>query len=267
MKNFPFLLSVLLLTMISNPALAKKGKQQTVAKKEQQQKAAIKAWKKRKNKMKPLQLKALVEENQQLKMDNQQLQEEVKFTQAELQKLIKLKAKIDALCKQRGLQRKNRAKDSVMANEGSDSWQAGNVLEEEDYADLETLFTPQSPAATESQADREGPDGLSKDDWAVDKNGKYYIKGLAFKVQIGASRQYDLSDVLAGEKTQQLFEQEQLKGLNLYTLGHFKGYWKANKFKKALRAMGLKDAWIVAFRDGKRVPLKTVLKEVLHQPK
>ena len=254
---------MLLLTTISSPALAKKGKQQTVAKKDKHQKAAIKAWKQRKNQMKPWQLKALVEANQQLKMDNQQLQEEVKFTQEELQRLIKLKAKIDALRKQRGLQRKKSATDRVMDNEGSDSWQAGNVLEEEDYADLEALFSPQPPNATESQADKEGPDGLSKDDWAVDKNGKYYIKGVIFKVQIGASRQYDLSDVLAGEKTQKFFEQEQLKGLNLYTLGHFKGYWKANKFKKALRAMGLKDAWIVAFRDGKRVPLEAVLKEVL----
>ncbi len=261
MKKFSIVLTALLFVPVSSPAWAKKDKHQ---------KAVLKEWKKRKHDMQPLQLKDLVEENHRLKMDNQQLQEEVKFLQEELQKLIKLKVKIDALRKQRGLQRKKSSTDSVRDNAGSNSWQAGNALEDEDYADLETLFSPQQPNAVGSQAGSNyylapGMEGPGKDDWSVDENGKYYIKGLIFKVQIGAYRKRDLSDVVEGKKPQEIFEQEQSGGINLYTLRQFRDYWKADKFKKELRAMGLKDAWIVAFRDGKRVPIKTVLKEVFKQ--
>ena len=258
MKKFPILFSALLLTMISSPALAKKNKQQ---------KAEIKEWQQRKDAIQPLQLKDLVEENHRLKTGNQKLEEE-------LAKLVKLKVKIDALCKQRGIQGKASAADSVMGKEGSNNLQAGSSLEDADYAALlEDLFSLQQPNAVGSQAGSNyylapgmvGPDGFSKDDWAVDENGEYYLKGLIFKVQIGAYRQRDLSDVLEGAKPQEAFEQEQSEGINLYTLRHFRAYGKANKFKKELRAMGLKDAWIVAFRDGKRVPLKAVLQEVLKQ--
>ena len=264
MKKFPILLSALLLTTISSPALAKKNKQQ---------KAEIKEWQQRKDALQPWQLKDLVEENHRLKTGNQQLAEEVKLTKEELAQLLKLKVKIDALRKQRGIQGKASAADRVMGEAGSDNLQAGSTLEAEDYADLEALFSPQQPNAAESQAGSNvyvaqgmaGPDGFSKDDWAVGAKGEYYLKGLIFKVQIGAYRQLDLRDVLEGEKLQEAFEQEQSEGINLYTLMHFRNYGKANKFKKELRAMGLKDAWIVAFRDGKRVPLKAVLQEVLQQ--
>ena len=47
----------------------------------------------------------------------------------------------------------------------------------------------------------------------------------------------------------------------------FRDYWQADKFKKELRAMGLKDAFVVAFQDGARVPLKTVLPTVTEQKK
>ena len=49
----------------------------------------------------------------------------------------------------------------------------------------------------------------------------------------------------------------------MYTLRHFRNYWQANSFKKELRAMGCKDAWVVAFKDGKRLPLKEVLQDVV----
>ena len=50
-----------------------------------------------------------------------------------------------------------------------------------------------------------------------------------------------------------------------YTLGEFRDYWEADKFKKYLREMGVKDAWIVPYKDGKRVPIKDVL-EGVRQP-
>jgi hypothetical protein len=47
------------------------------------------------------------------------------------------------------------------------------------------------------------------------------------------------------------------------TLGNFRDYWEADKFKKYLRDMGVKDAWIVPFKDGQRVDIKEVLEGVV----
>ena len=38
---------------------------------------------------------------------------------------------------------------------------------------------------------------------------------------------------------------------------------EADTFKKYLREMGVKDAWIVSFKDGQRVPIKDVLEGVI----
>ena len=219
MKKFTIILMALLFATVGNyPVLAKKRQKTEL----QQQKAEIKAWKKRKSAMKPLQLKDLVEENHRLKDQNQKLVEEAKFVREALEaELITLRMRL----------------------EGQKDEQRRQIKES-----LDNL--PQL-------------DGLCQDDWATDKHGKFYIKGLIFKVQIGAYKKRDLRKILEGKKTQGVFEQEQLKGINMYTLGHFRDYWKANQFKKELRAMGLKDAWVVPFKEGKRVPLKEVLQKVV----
>ena len=77
--------------------------------------------------------------------------------------------------------------------------------------------------------------------------------GVVFKVQIGAYKDVNLS-----EDNSNSFGAE--KGdLNKYTIGVFKDYWEADTFKKYIREMGVKDAWIVSYRDGQRVDIKEVL--------
>ena len=81
-------------------------------------------------------------------------------------------------------------------------------------------------------------------------------KGIIFKVQIGAFRNKDLSKYL---NVSENFSGEKEGDLKKYTLGVFRDYWEADKFKKYLIEMGVKDAWIVSYRDGKRVPVKSVV--------
>jgi len=77
--------------------------------------------------------------------------------------------------------------------------------------------------------------------------------GVIFKVQIGAYKEINLS-----EDNSSSFNAE--KGdLNKYTIGVFQDYWEADTFKKYIREMGVKDAWIVSYRDGQRVDIKDVL--------
>lgn len=102
----------------------------------------------------------------------------------------------------------------------------------------------------------------------IDSNNIKQIihKGLVFKVQIGAYRTRDLAKIgdVASEEDN-LLEQEDEKDIHQYTLRTFRNYWKADEFKKQMRAMGVKDAYIISVIDGKRVPLKKVLEDVKKQ--
>lgn len=84
--------------------------------------------------------------------------------------------------------------------------------------------------------------------------------GIAFKVQIGAFKQKDLSKYLdAGDNFSGEIDEN---GLRRYSLGVFREYWDADTFKKYLREMGVKGAFIVAYRDGQRVDIKDVLESI-----
>jgi uncharacterized coiled-coil protein SlyX len=88
-----------------------------------------------------------------------------------------------------------------------------------------------------------------------------FSQGVVFKVQIGAFKNKDLQKYfdnnpnLGGE----VKEGEPQK----ITIGIFRDYWEADQFKKYMREMGVKDAWIVPYRDGQRVEIKDVLEGVV----
>lgn len=84
-------------------------------------------------------------------------------------------------------------------------------------------------------------------------------KGLVFKVQIGA---YGKKEDLSKYDNSSNFGVENKDGLQKFTIGVFRDYWEADTFKKYLREMGVKDAWVVSYKDGVRVPIKEVLEGV-----
>ncbi len=90
-----------------------------------------------------------------------------------------------------------------------------------------------------------------------------FSKGVVFKVQIGAFKNKDLQKYfdnnpnLGGE----VKDGEPQK----ITIGIFRDYWEADQFKKYMREMGVKDAWIVPYRDGQRVEIKDVLEGVVSE--
>ena len=232
MRKFCTLLTVLSLTVLGSPSFAKKQKKGN----QKKQKSELKEWKQRKAAMQPLQLKDLIEENHKLKASNRKLTEEIKVTKEELEQLTKFRTQVEAQ------ENKQHSKGPKIPNPSP----GGHAGEHNGYLAQEILEL----------------EGLSKYDWATDQNGQFYIKGLVFKIQIGAYKKRDLSNLLESDGPQEAFEQEQLEGINMYTIRHFRDYWQANKFKKELRDMGLKETWIVAVRDGKRIPLKDVLQEI-----
>ncbi len=88
--------------------------------------------------------------------------------------------------------------------------------------------------------------------------------GVWFKVQVGAFENIDMSEYF---KNNPNFSGETAEnGAQRITLGRFRDYWESDKFKKVLRQMGVKEAWIVPYADGVRKPLKEVLESVGPQP-
>ncbi|GIV39615.1 MAG: hypothetical protein KatS3mg033_1415 [Thermonema sp.] len=85
-------------------------------------------------------------------------------------------------------------------------------------------------------------------------------RGVYFRVQVGAYERIDLSSRITQEADMKV---EDEGGIKKYTIGYFNDYWEADKFKKYLQSMGIKDAWIVAYRDGVRVDIKEALEGIL----
>ena len=88
-----------------------------------------------------------------------------------------------------------------------------------------------------------------------------FSKGVVFKVQIGAFKNKDLAKYFENNPN---FGGEVKEGEpQKVTIGIFRDYWEADTFKKYMREMGVKDAWIVPYRDGQRVEIKDVLEGVV----
>lgn len=96
---------------------------------------------------------------------------------------------------------------------------------------------------------------------AVTTTSRNVLKGVVFKVQIGAFRNKDLSKYF--ENHENFSGETDADGAQKITLGQFADYWDADTFKKYLREMGVKDAWIVPYKDGNRVEIKDVLEGVI----
>jgi hypothetical protein len=82
-------------------------------------------------------------------------------------------------------------------------------------------------------------------------------QGIYYKVQVGAFRNdipqnlYDQFAPVCGEKIS--------NGITRYTAGFFITLNSANDVKAAIRSMGYSDAFVVAYRDGKRIPIYEAL--------
>ncbi len=79
------------------------------------------------------------------------------------------------------------------------------------------------------------------------------MPGLVFKVQIGAFRLFDMRKYAQDNP---FFETEALGDINRYTVGRFRDLALAEAFQKDIRRLGVRDAWIVPYKDGVRITMK-----------
>ncbi len=85
------------------------------------------------------------------------------------------------------------------------------------------------------------------------------MPGLVFKVQIGAFRLFDMRKYAQDNP---FFEAEALGDINRYTVGRFRDLALAEAFQKDIKRLGIKDAWIVPYKDGVRITMREA-KELL----
>ncbi len=82
-------------------------------------------------------------------------------------------------------------------------------------------------------------------------------EGLVFKVQIGAFRNPIAPETFAGMSP--LTAETTPQGLTRYTAGLFTKFSTADKVKNEIRDLGYRDAFVVAFLNGKRIPINQAL--------
>ncbi len=89
------------------------------------------------------------------------------------------------------------------------------------------------------------------------KRGELPTKGIYFTVQVGAYT-YDNYQFIARKAAGEEVITEKSGGLNKYLIGLFKDYDQAARLKNKLLNIGMPEAWVVAYRDGIRVPANSV---------
>jgi vacuolar-type H+-ATPase subunit I/STV1 len=104
---------------------------------------------------------------------------------------------------------------------------------------------------------------LAKQKESPQVNPMDFSRGVVFKVQVGAFKNKDLAKYFDNNPNfgGEVRENEPQR----VTIGIFRDYWEADQFKKYMRKMGVKDAWIVPYRDGQRTEIKEVLESVVSE--
>jgi vacuolar-type H+-ATPase subunit I/STV1 len=133
--------------------------------------------------------------------------------------------------------------------ENSVAGKDSRIAELEDQ--LSRMRSELSAAQTELAQMKEAPAATSMD----------FSRGIVFKVQIGAFKNKNLAKYFENNPNfgGEIKEGEPQK----ITIGIFRDYWEADTFKKYMREMGVRDAWIVPYKDGERVEIKDVLEGVV----
>ncbi|MEX2589244.1 MAG: hypothetical protein WD334_03505 [Chitinophagales bacterium] len=72
-----------------------------------------------------------------------------------------------------------------------------------------------------------------------------------FKVQLGAYKELDIQESFNKAKTLQT--ETESDGIKKYTVGEFKTLDSAKKFELDLRKLGIGDAWLVPYKNNRRI--------------
>lgn len=161
----------------------------------------------------------------------------------------KLKAEVKKLMKNPSAYKAIKEELNVLRGEASTKNRELATLRKEVTTQKATIAS--KDAEIKALKEKANTDDGAKD---ITAEGDDYTKGIVYKVQVGAFTNREFGDKIDGK-----FWEEDADGTKKYTIGYFREYWEADKFKKYLRAIGVSDAWIVAYEDNQRKDIKEIL--------
>lgn len=94
---------------------------------------------------------------------------------------------------------------------------------------------------------------LNREKASMASKGGEDMAGLVFRVQIGAYGKTNVPGNLDQENDNMDLETE--GGLQKILIGRFRNYEDADALKTHMQKIGVKDAWVVPYRDGVRITL------------
>ncbi|MBX3101205.1 MAG: hypothetical protein KF690_01715 [Bacteroidetes bacterium] len=77
------------------------------------------------------------------------------------------------------------------------------------------------------------------------------MPGIVYRVQIGAYEKFNIDGKLTG--TDENFKGESQDNLNKFLMGKFRDYNLAKAFSEDIKKLGIRDAFVVAYKDGVRL--------------
>ncbi|MBV6653035.1 MAG: hypothetical protein KI786_04720 [Mameliella sp.] len=83
------------------------------------------------------------------------------------------------------------------------------------------------------------------------------MAGLVFRVQIGAYEKLNVPGSLDGEDDN--MDLEMVDGLQKIIIGKYTDVESAEALRDYMQQLGITDAWVVAYQDGMRVPVESVI--------
>lgn len=81
-------------------------------------------------------------------------------------------------------------------------------------------------------------------------------KGTIYRVQIGAFKEREIAEDL---NTSDMLKLDREGDLQKVVIGLFRDYDRASRLRTQLREMGVRDAWIVTYRDGRRINIEKAM--------
>ncbi len=183
-------------------------------------KSEIKEWKKRKKEMDPLKFKSIYEEYGTLQGEATRSRKQLDILTAQIQE------------KQAALNERTEKAASLAAEYENAKKEAEQAKEEAQRkaAESEVLLSPTS--------------------------NEDFSKGIVYQVETGAKRDPSLSEYQKYGN----FWQTHDGGEKRYVIAYFRDYWEADAFKNMMRKIGVADAYVYSYKDGKPIGMQDARK-------
>ncbi|TAF35422.1 MAG: hypothetical protein EAZ57_04825 [Cytophagales bacterium] len=127
-----------------------------------------------------------------------------------------------------------------------------NQLRNDNLAKQEKLDNLKKQLAESTQTAEKNNSGSTTSGGGSNLSSDDYTKGKVFRVQVGVFKNQNLAKFVNHPRFHAETDED---GAKKYSIASFRDYCEAECFKKAVRIVGVKDAWIVAYEDNKRVDI------------